>query len=93
MTAIPDLADLPPVLDLPTAGRLIGLGRTAAYQAVREGTWPTPVLHVRRKYALPTAPLLELLGLHPDGQPDNEHNRLSTNSTRGIAPVELAADR
>jgi hypothetical protein len=93
MISYSDLADLPPVLDLPTAGRLIGLGRTASYQAVREGSWPTPVLRVRRKYAIPTAPLLELLGLVPNGQPDAGHGQLSTDPQLSIALAATAADR
>jgi predicted DNA-binding transcriptional regulator AlpA len=54
---------LPPVLDLPTAARLLGVGRTAAYQLVRENQWPTPVIRVGKLIRVPTAPLLELLGI------------------------------
>jgi predicted DNA-binding transcriptional regulator AlpA len=54
---------LPPVLDLPTAARLLGVGRTAAYQLVREDQWPTPVIRVGKLIRVPTAPLLELLGI------------------------------
>jgi hypothetical protein len=58
-----DLASLPPVLDVPTAGRLLGLGRSAAYDLVLAGLWPTPVLRLGRRLRIPTAPLLTLLGL------------------------------
>jgi predicted DNA-binding transcriptional regulator AlpA len=58
-----DLRTLPPVLDVPTAGRLLGLGRTAAYDLVLAGKWPTPVLRLGRRLRIPTAPLLALLGL------------------------------
>jgi predicted DNA-binding transcriptional regulator AlpA len=61
----PGLPDqLPPVLDLPTAARLLGVGRTAAYQLVRENQWPTPVIRVGKLIRVPTAPLLELLGIN-----------------------------
>jgi excisionase family DNA binding protein len=61
----PGLPDqLPPVLDLPTAARLLGVGRTAAYQLVRENRWPTPVIRVGKLIRVPTAPLLELLGIN-----------------------------
>jgi predicted DNA-binding transcriptional regulator AlpA len=33
-SALPE--QLPPVLDLPTAARLLGIGRTAAYQLVKQ---------------------------------------------------------
>ena len=58
-----DIRALPPVLDVPTAGRLLGLGRSAAYDLVLAGMWPTPVLRLGRRLRIPTAPLLALLGL------------------------------
>ena len=58
-----DPASLPPVLDVPTAGRLLGLGRSAAYDLILAGRWPTPVLRLGRRLRIPTAPLLALLGL------------------------------
>ena len=60
-----DIRALPPVLDVPTAGRLLGLGRSAAYDLVLAGRWPTPVLRLGRRLRIPTAPLLALLGLDP----------------------------
>lgn len=66
MTAAPslsDLASLPPVLDIVAAGRLLGIGRTTAYQLARHGRFPVPVLHVGGSYKVPTAPLLALLGI------------------------------
>jgi predicted DNA-binding transcriptional regulator AlpA len=60
-----DTASLPPVLDVPTAGRLLGLGRSAAYDLIVAGLWPTPVLRLGRRLRIPTAPLLALLGLDP----------------------------
>lgn len=52
---------LPPVLDLPQAAAMLGLGRTAAYRLVAEQRWPTPVLRLGRLIKIPTQPLLELL--------------------------------
>jgi predicted DNA-binding transcriptional regulator AlpA len=54
---------LPAVVDLPTAARALGLGRTAAYELVRTGEWPTPVIRLGRLIRVPSAPLVELLGL------------------------------
>jgi predicted DNA-binding transcriptional regulator AlpA len=68
---VEDLRSLPPTLDVPTAARLFGIGRTAAYQAIRAGTWPTPVLRPSaRIMRIPTASVLELLGL---GERHHEH--------------------
>jgi len=54
---------LPAVVDLTTAARALGLGRSAAYELVRTGDWPTPVLRLGRLIKVPSAPLRELLGL------------------------------
>ena len=58
-----DPTTLGPVLDLVTAAELLGIGRTASYQLVRENQFPVPVLRIGRLIRVPTAPLLQLLGL------------------------------
>jgi len=58
-----DVRRLPVVVDLPTAARLLGIGRTSAYELVRTGRWPTPVIRAGRLIRVPTAPLLVLLCL------------------------------
>ncbi len=59
----PDVRPQPAVVDLVTAARMLGIGRTVAYQLVRRGEWPTPVLRLGHQIKVPSAPLLELLGL------------------------------
>lgn len=54
-----------PILSIPDAGRLLGLERNAAYRAARDGYLPTIQLSERR-YVVPTARLLEMLGLGGD---------------------------
>ena len=54
---------LPAVVDVPTAASILGLGRTAAYELIRTDRWPTPVLHLGKLIRIPTAPLLELVGV------------------------------
>jgi hypothetical protein len=58
-----DVRRLPVVVDLPTAARLLGIGRTSAYELVRTGRWPTPVIRAGRLIRVPTGPLLVLLCL------------------------------
>lgn len=53
--------DLPAALDLPAAAKLLGVGRTLAYELVRNGEWPTPVFRVGKLIRVPTRPLLDLL--------------------------------
>lgn len=55
--------NLPTVVDVPTAAAVLGVGRTAAYELVRTGAWPTPVLRLGKLIRVPTAPLLELVGV------------------------------
>lgn len=61
-------ADLPAVLDVPQAARLLGIGRTLAYELVRTDQWPTPVLRVGRLIKIPSRPLIELVSA---GYPTN----------------------
>ena len=65
-----DIPGLPPVLDLKTAARLLGIGSTTAYQMAQAGTLPVPVLRHGRSIRIPTAPLLRLLGLTVPGGDD-----------------------
>lgn len=58
-----ELDRLPPVIDLATAGRALGIGRTKAYELARTGEFPCRVLRVGNSYRVPTALLRELLGL------------------------------
>jgi predicted DNA-binding transcriptional regulator AlpA len=58
-----DLRTLPSVVDLPTAAAALQIGRTAAYELVRTGRWPTPVIRLGHRIKIPTAALLELLCL------------------------------
>lgn len=58
-----ELLELPAVVDMPTAAEVLGVGRSCAYELVRTGDWPTPVLRLGRLIRVPTAPLLELLGI------------------------------
>ena len=59
---------LPPTIDVATAVSILGVGRTLAYQLIRTGSWPTPVLHLGHKIRIPTATLLRLLGQQPKAE-------------------------
>ena len=61
-----ELDELPPVLDVPTAAKVLGIGRSLGYDLVRHGDWPTPVLHVGKLIRIPSAPLLALLSKQPE---------------------------
>ncbi|WP_021592208.1 hypothetical protein [Actinomadura welshii] len=68
-----EIRTLPAVVDLVTAGRALGVGRTKSYELARTGRFPCPVLRVGRSYLVPTTGLLTLLGLTDGaGQPTPE---------------------
>jgi excisionase family DNA binding protein len=58
---MPRGADLPPLLSVEQACELLGVGRGAGYRAAASGDLPT--LRWGRRLYVPTARLLELLGL------------------------------
>jgi hypothetical protein len=58
-----ELLELPVVIDLVTAGRALGIGRTRAFELARRGTFPAPLLRVGATWRVPTAPLLKMLGI------------------------------
>ncbi|TCB90502.1 helix-turn-helix domain-containing protein [Micromonospora zingiberis] len=66
------------MVDLATAARAVGLGRTKAYELARRKAFPCPVLRIGTSYRVRTADLLRLAGIErpqdadglsdPDGQ-------------------------
>ena len=53
-----EIAGLPAVTDLVTAGRALGIGRTRAYELARAGQFPCPVIRAGGTWRVPTAGLL-----------------------------------
>jgi hypothetical protein len=60
------LLALPVVIDLVTAGKVLGIGRTRAFELARRGDFPVPVLRVGHTYRVPTEPLLRLVRVMND---------------------------
>jgi hypothetical protein len=58
------------VTDVPTAGSILGVARTKAYELARRDAFPVPVLRVGSKFVVPVAPMLALLGLDEHGHAD-----------------------
>ncbi|MQA82932.1 MAG: helix-turn-helix domain-containing protein [Streptosporangiales bacterium] len=63
------LLALPVAVDISTAARALGLGRSTAYELARSGEFPCRILRIRSSYRVPTADLLRLLGIEPDEKP------------------------
>lgn len=49
--------------DVPTAASVLGIGTNAAYELARRNEFPVPVLKLGRKYVVPVAGLLTVLGI------------------------------
>ncbi|MFG1761110.1 helix-turn-helix transcriptional regulator [Micromonospora echinofusca] len=58
-----ELLQLPAMIDLATAARALGVGRTKAYELAKSGTFPCPVLRIGTTYRVRTADLLRLVGI------------------------------
>jgi hypothetical protein len=58
-----ELAALPVSVDLETAGKAFGIGRTKSYELARAGNFPCRVLSVGPKFRVPRTAILEALGL------------------------------
>ncbi|MEX5711982.1 hypothetical protein AB1484_27715 [Parafrankia sp. FMc6] len=59
------LRALPVTVDVETAGSVLGMGLWKARQLVRAGEFPVRVIRHGERYIIPSAPLLELLGVEP----------------------------
>jgi hypothetical protein len=58
-----DVSKLGAIVDIPTAARLLGCGRTLAYELARRDEFPCRLIRVGNRYLVPTADLLRTLGL------------------------------
>ncbi len=58
------LKELPPTITVEQAGEVLGISRRSAYRAATNGELPT--IKLGRRLLVPTARLLELLGLSAD---------------------------
>jgi len=96
--SLDDLRGLPAVVDLLTAARAFGLGRTRAYELAARGEFPCRVLRIGGTYRVPTADLLAVLGLPTTPHPrprrsDRVATRAEPRSTGGRVRRETPETR
>jgi hypothetical protein len=53
--------------DIPTAGRIFGLGRARAYELAKLGDFPVPIIPIGARFKVPVAGILTTLGLAAGG--------------------------
>lgn len=58
-----ELVALPVSVDLVTAGRAFGLGRSKSYDLAKRGEFPVRVIPVGPKYRVPRSAILTALGV------------------------------
>jgi hypothetical protein len=63
---------LGPVTDVPTAAAIFGLSRSVAYDLVRTGGFPVPVLRFGSRYRIPVAAILTALHMPQDPAPGDD---------------------
>lgn len=61
-----ELIALPVTVDLATAGRAYGFGRTKAYELARRGEFPVPLLRMANRYIVKRSDLLAALGVRDE---------------------------
>ncbi len=61
---------LPAALDIPTAGRCLGLGRSKAYELARSGKFPVAVLPIGGSFRVTRASILSYLDEDTDTAAD-----------------------
>ena len=49
--------------DLTRVAELLGIGRSAAYNAAKAGEFPFPCFRIGGRWVVPAAPLAEMLGI------------------------------
>ncbi|MDR7320840.1 MULTISPECIES: helix-turn-helix domain-containing protein [Catenuloplanes] len=49
--------------DVETAGAILGIGRSKAYQLAKADEFPVRLLRIGRRYVVPIPSILELLGV------------------------------
>ncbi|MCF0087137.1 hypothetical protein B0E37_02197 [Streptomyces sp. MH192] len=67
---VKELLELPPTVDLVTAGRAFGVGRTTSYALARNGEFPCRVIRAGKAYRAVTADLLRVLHIGEQNRGD-----------------------
>ena len=58
-----EILALDAAVDIPTAGKCFGLGKSTAYELARAGDFPVPVLPLGKSFRVTRASILAALGI------------------------------
>jgi hypothetical protein len=84
--SVEELRALPATVNLTTAARALGCGRSLAYELARRDQFPCRVLRLGTRYLVPTADLLRTLGLPTDSADHADRPDSATASDAGTYP-------
>jgi excisionase family DNA binding protein len=51
------------MIDIETAGAVLGIGRSKSYEMAKNGEFPVRIVRIGRRYLVPTSAILALLGI------------------------------
>jgi hypothetical protein len=83
-----ELRGLPVTVDLETAGRAFGLGRTKSHEMVRAGKFPCQVLRLGNRYRVRKADILREVGMPEDDEPPVARPKSAAGNSVPQGPVE-----
>ncbi|ORT46764.1 DNA-binding protein [Frankia sp. KB5] len=63
-----DIHQLGATVSIVTAGEILGIGRTKSYELAARNEFPVPVLRIKGRYQVPTAPLKQLLRINKENR-------------------------
>lgn len=77
MWTVEAVRDLGLTTNVETAGAILGIGRSKAYELARAGQFPVAIIRVGRRYLVPVAPLLALLSAAEPIEPHAAGSRIA----------------
>jgi hypothetical protein len=82
-----ELLALPVTVDIETAGRAFGLGRTTAYSLAKAGAFPCELIRAGKAYRVITADLLRVLRITPENSEAAAGATAAASSERTTEPA------
>ena len=73
--SLPDAREVP-LVSADVAFAALGVDRSTGYRAIREGTFPLPIVRIGRVIRIPTIELRRLLGLEAESSAEAEDSQV-----------------
>lgn len=83
--SLDEIRSWPPVVDLPTAGRVFGVSRSYSFELAKRGQFPCRTIKVGSRYRVPTSAILDLLEGADVRSRDTVPHRRRSEVTKSVA--------